>query len=421
MTGGGDRPAATAVVHRADAPPPPARRAAHRAAGRTPGRGRSGCSWASWRCRPAACYLVARERHRVVGLRRADAHRRRRATSPPSPSIPTRHRHRIGTRLLLALARDAHRPGRERPDARGADVATTAPRSCTAGSASPRPGSARTTTRTQRGRVVMWAHDVDSPPRTRAERPSTETCATAGQTGTDGRSRRSSSRCTADRERSHAAGPDALILGIETSCDETAAARRGRRRPTCCRRWWLSQVDLHARYGGVVPEIASRAHVELLIPVVAEALVEAGIDERQHRRRRRHRRPRPGRRAAGRASARPRPWRWCGTCRSWRSTTSRPTSTPPSSRSPTSSCPLVVLLVSGGHTMLVDGGPRALPAARPDLDDAAGEAFDKVARFLGLGYPGGPAIDRVAMQGDPRPSPSRGRCSTRGSTSPSAG
>ena len=85
--------------------------------------------------------------------------------------------------------------------------------------------------------------------------------------------------------------------------------------------------------------------------------------------------------------------------------------------------PLVVLLVSGGHTLLVamegHGRYRLLGST---IDDAAGEAFDKVARFLGLGYPGGPAIDRLAMQGDPDGHRrSRGRCSTTATTSRSAG
>ncbi len=69
------------------------------------------------------------------------------------------------------------------------------------------------------------------------------------------------------------------VLGIETSLRRDGGRRRRRRRVRCCRRWCRSQVDLHARFGGVVPEIASRAHVELLTPVVAQALVEAGIDD----------------------------------------------------------------------------------------------------------------------------------------------
>src|ERR687896_654317 len=139
------------------------------------------------------------------------------------------------------------------------------------------------------------------------------------------------------------------ILGIETSCDETAAAvveRATRVRSSVV----ASQIDQHARYGGVVPEIASRAHLEMLTPVVAQALVEAG--------------------AAG--------------------------------EEPDLELPLVVLLVSGGHTMLVhmeDHGRYHLLGST--IDDAAGEAFDKVARFLGLGYPGGPVIDKLAATGDP--------------------
>ncbi len=83
----------------------------------------------------------------------------------------------------------------------------------------------------------------------------------------------------------------------------------------------------------------------------------------------------------------------------------------------------MVLLVSGGHTLLVEmeavGRYRLLGST---IDDAAGEAFDKVARYLGLGYPGGPAIDRVAVRGrSRRRSPSPGPCSTAASTSPSAG
>ena len=191
------------------------------------------------------------------------------------------------------------------------------------------------------------------------------------------------------------------ILGIETSCDETAAAVVVDAHHVLSS-VVSSQVDLHARFGGVVPEIASRAHVELLTPVIAQALDRGGPRRRPRRRRRRHRRARPHRRAARRRQRGQGAGARVGRARSSPSTTSRPTCTPRSSRSPTSSCPLVVLLVSGGHTMLVlmegHGRYRLLGST---IDDAAGEAFDKVARYLGLGYPGGPAIDRVAMEGDP--------------------
>jgi len=161
-----------------------------------------------------------------------------------------------------------------------------------------------------------------------------------------------------------------------------------------------SQVELHARFGGVVPEIASRAHVELLTPVVARALVEAGISDD-------HvdavgATVGPGLVGAllvGVSAAKALALVWdvpfiavnhleahlyaCFL------------------EEPGIELPLVVLLVSGGHTMLVlmegHGRYRLLGST---IDDAAGEAFDKVARYLGLGYPGGPAIDRLAGEGD---------------------
>ena len=159
-----------------------------------------------------------------------------------------------------------------------------------------------------------------------------------------------------------------------------------------------SQIDLHARFGGVVPEIAGRAHVELLMPAVAEAMARAGLE-------------RPDAVAAtygpglvgsllvGLSAAK-------GLAMAWR--------VPfvgvnhleghlfaPVIEEPGLRWPLVVLLVSGGHTLLVEAAaPGRYRLLGQTLDDAAGEAFDKVARFLGLGYPGGPAIDRVAREGD---------------------
>src|SRR5438034_1612023 len=190
------------------------------------------------------------------------------------------------------------------------------------------------------------------------------------------------------------------ILGIETSCDETAAAvvANGAAGMSSV---VASQVDLHARFGGVVPELASRAHLDLLTPVVAEALVEAGLDGRGI-----------GAVAAtvgpglvgsllvGISAAKAFALAWgvpfVGVnhleAHLFAAFLEEPDLEPP----------LVVLLVSGGHTQLVamedHGRYRQLGTT---VDDAAGEAFDKVARFLGLGYPGGPAIDRVAIEGDP--------------------
>jgi N6-L-threonylcarbamoyladenine synthase len=190
------------------------------------------------------------------------------------------------------------------------------------------------------------------------------------------------------------------ILGIETSCDETAAAVvvDG----TSVRSSVVSsQVDLHARFGGVVPELASRAHVELLNPVVAEAMVEAGLDGRGIDAVAATVGPGlVGALLVGLSAAKAFALSWqvpfVGInhleAHLYAAFLEEPELTPP----------LVVLLVSGGHTLLVamkdHGRYRVLGET---IDDAAGEAFDKVARFLGLGYPGGPAIDRLAMEGDP--------------------
>ena len=190
------------------------------------------------------------------------------------------------------------------------------------------------------------------------------------------------------------------LLGIETSCDETAAAvvREG---TTVLSSVVSSQVDLHARFGGVVPEVASRAHVELLTPVVAEALVEAGLQG-----------PEVdavactvgpglvGSLLVGISAAKALALVWDVPFVGVNHLEAHVYAA--FLEEPDLPLPLVVLLVSGGHTMLVEfsdhGRHRVLGGT---VDDAAGEAFDKVARFLGLGYPGGPAIDREAMSGDP--------------------
>lgn len=194
--------------------------------------------------------------------------------------------------------------------------------------------------------------------------------------------------------------PNAPILGIETSCDETAAAL------VCGGRTVLSsvvssQIDLHARFGGVVPEIASRAHLDLIIPILAESVISAGISDDEV--------------AAVGATCGP------GLIGSLLVGVSAAKALALAwdvpfvgvnhleahlyaamLEDPNLEFPLVVLLVSGGHTMLVRmDGPGRYELMGQTIDDAAGEAFDKVARYLGLGYPGGPVIDRLAMQGDP--------------------
>jgi len=191
------------------------------------------------------------------------------------------------------------------------------------------------------------------------------------------------------------------ILGIETSCDETAAAVvvDGREVLSSV---VSSQVDLHARFGGVVPEIASRAHVELLTPVVARALVEAGIDDD-------HvdavaATVGPGLVGAllvGVSAAKTLALVWDVPFVAVNHLEAHLYAA--LLEEPALEFPVVVLLVSGGHTLLVlMHGHGRYEVLGSTIDDAAGEAFDKVARYLGLGYPGGPAIDLIAMEGDPQ-------------------
>ncbi|HYX77351.1 MAG TPA: tRNA (adenosine(37)-N6)-threonylcarbamoyltransferase complex transferase subunit TsaD [Gaiellaceae bacterium] len=193
------------------------------------------------------------------------------------------------------------------------------------------------------------------------------------------------------------AGGTLLILGLETSCDETAAALvdGGEIRSSVI----SSQADLHARFGGVVPEVASRRHLELVMPVVREALEDYSLDDvdavavTQG----------PGLIGAllvGLSAAKALAW--------GRGLPLIPVNhlhghvaslyLDPEPLEP----PFLCLLASGGHTLLLDVPEHG--AFRPlgtTLDDAAGEAFDKGARLLGLGYPGGAEIDRLAREGDP--------------------
>jgi N6-L-threonylcarbamoyladenine synthase len=196
----------------------------------------------------------------------------------------------------------------------------------------------------------------------------------------------------------------ATLLGIETSCDETAAAvvRDG---TTVLSSVVSSQVDLHARFGGVVPEVASRAHVELLTPVVAEALVEAGLKGAEIDAVACTVGPGlVGSLLVGISAAKALALVWDVPFVGVNHLEAHVYAA--FLEEPDLPLPLLVLLVSGAHTMLVEfsdhGRYRVLGST---VDDAAGEAFDKVGRFLGLGYPGGPAIDRVAMQGDPEAVP----------------
>ena len=189
------------------------------------------------------------------------------------------------------------------------------------------------------------------------------------------------------------------VLGIETSCDETAAAvvqSPGR---------VLSNVvttqRVHARYGGVVPELASRAHIRLVLPAVDRALCEAGLRlEDLDGVAVTHAPGLVGALLVGVSVAKGLAWAsglpWVGVDHLTSHVHAAFLAEPPARP------PFVCLLVSGGHTelFLVEsvGSRSPLGGTR---DDAAGEAFDKVAKMLGLGYPGGPAVEAAARDGDP--------------------
>jgi N6-L-threonylcarbamoyladenine synthase len=186
-----------------------------------------------------------------------------------------------------------------------------------------------------------------------------------------------------------------VILGIETSCDETAAAVVSREGEIVSN-VVASQAELHRRFGGVVPEVASRRHLELIAPVIAEAIDGHRVDAIAVT-------TRPGLIGAllvGVSAAKAFAWA--------RRLPLVPVNhlhghvaslyLKPLDLEP----PFTCLLASGGHTMLLDvterGGYAVLGTT---LDDAAGEAFDKGARLLGLGYPGGRELDLLAREGDP--------------------
>ena len=191
------------------------------------------------------------------------------------------------------------------------------------------------------------------------------------------------------------------ILGIETSCDETAASVvcNGKQ---ICSSVVASQTALHEKYGGVVPEIASRAHVENILPVVSEAISQAGITPEQisavaiaNQ---------PGLSIAlmvGVTAAKTLAFAW-----------DKPLIAVNHIHAHLQSAlleaadielPAVALIVSGGHTNLYDAESALdLRLLGKTIDDAAGEAFDKVATILGLPYPGGPNIEKIAKEGNPK-------------------
>ena len=191
-----------------------------------------------------------------------------------------------------------------------------------------------------------------------------------------------------------------LILAIETSCDETSVAVVADGTDVLAN-VVSSQIDLHAVYGGVVPEVASRAHLERLEAVLSEAMHQAEVG------------PEdltavaatcgPGLIGAlliGVSAAKALALAWDVPYVGVNHMEGHLFAT--FLERPDLELPLVVLLVSGGHTMIVEvAEPGRYRYLGSTIDDAAGEAFDKVARYLGLGYPGGPIIDRLATEGDP--------------------
>lgn len=202
------------------------------------------------------------------------------------------------------------------------------------------------------------------------------------------------------------AGP---VLGIETSCDETSAAVVQDGRVLAAR--VATQIPLHQRFGGVVPEVAARSHLLTILPTIAQTLADAGLQGPElggiavtHR---------PGLIGAllvgvQTAKALALAWEvplvgvdhiaahiWASHLRPRGVATALSPHSPPQ-------LPFAALAVSGGHTSLyrVDG-PQQFSLLGRTLDDAAGEAFDKVGKLLGLAYPAGPVVDQLATQGDP--------------------
>ncbi len=192
-----------------------------------------------------------------------------------------------------------------------------------------------------------------------------------------------------------------LVLGIETSCDETAAAvvRDGREIVSSV---ISSQIEIHKQYGGVVPEIASREHLDKIVPVVEEALMRAGI--RQEGLDGIAVTVGPGLVGSllvgvsyAKAMAFALQMPLAGVNHIEGHIYSVVFENPPVEY------PALALVVSGGHTNLFHiPQPGKYKVVSRTRDDAAGEAFDKVAKMLGLGYPGGPIIERLAREGDAR-------------------
>lgn len=191
------------------------------------------------------------------------------------------------------------------------------------------------------------------------------------------------------------------VLGIETSCDETGVAIYHSEHGLC-HHLLYSQVEMHSEYGGVVPELASRDHIRKLVPLIKQCLQESrlansdinGIAYTAG----------PGLMGAllvGAATAGSLAWAWQVPAIAVHHMEGHLLAPMLEENPP--EFPFVALLISGGHTLLVQvEGIGRYQLLGESLDDAAGEAFDKTAKMLGLGYPGGPRLSALAEQGTPQ-------------------
>lgn len=190
-----------------------------------------------------------------------------------------------------------------------------------------------------------------------------------------------------------------LYLGLESSCDETAVAIVEDGRRIVAHRL-ISQTEVHSKFGGVVPEVAARRHLEVINDLVEEVFVEAAVDPRQLAGIACTTGPGLiGTLLVGLSCAKALSWSYdvpllsvdhifAHVCANYIDTNLEP--------------PFVALVVSGGHTQIMHfESYREATIIGQTLDDASGEAYDKVARLLGLGYPGGPAVDKAAAGGNP--------------------
>jgi N6-L-threonylcarbamoyladenine synthase len=189
------------------------------------------------------------------------------------------------------------------------------------------------------------------------------------------------------------------VLGIETSCDETAAAVYDGSAGLLAHEVY-SQVDLHAAYGGVVPELASRDHLRKLLPLLKKVLTDAGEEPRVDGIAYTSGPGLVGALLVGAAVARSLAFAWRVPCVGVHHMEGHLLA--PLLEQEPPRFPFVALLVSGGHTLLaLVHGVGSYEILGSSVDDAAGEAFDKTAKLLGLGYPGGPQLAALAERGRP--------------------